>query len=86
MLEPRRKRRLAPKTLGAKRRGKLGVQEFERNEPIVLRVVGEKHPGHAPAPNLALEAVGGSKRRLKVACQFGRLHLVRFSGVRRFRT
>ena len=86
MLQPRNECRLAPKALCAERRGELRIQEFEGHKPVVLGIVGEKHPGHASAPDLALEAIGSSERRLKVASRFGRLHVVRVSGVRRSRT
>jgi len=57
MLEPGGEADLALEALGAKCRGQVGVQDLERDGPVVPQVVGEIDRGHPPAAELALEAV-----------------------------
>ncbi len=52
---------LAQESLGAEDRRELGVQHLERDQPLVLDVVGEIDRGHAAAAELAFEAVAAAK-------------------------
>ena len=57
VLEPRREPDLADEALGPHGLGQLGVEDFERHRSVMPEVVGEVHRGHAPATELALDAV-----------------------------
>ena len=48
---------LAQETIGPHRMSQLGAEDFERHRAVVSEVVGEVHRGHAPAAELALDAV-----------------------------
>ncbi len=66
MLEPSRHLDLAAETLGAKGRGQLGVQDLECDRAVVLRVLRKKDRGHAATPQLALQGVLSTERRLEL--------------------
>jgi hypothetical protein len=57
VLEAGRELDLAVEPLGPERVGQVRVEDFERDRPIVLQVVGQEDRGHAAAPELALEHV-----------------------------
>jgi hypothetical protein len=57
MLESRSDPDLPLETFRSKAGGELGVQHLERDRAVVPEIVGEKHRGHAPAAELALDAV-----------------------------
>ena len=48
---------LAQETIGPHRMGQLGAENLERHRSVMPEVVGEVHRGHAPATELALDAV-----------------------------
>ncbi|MGH8570392.1 MAG: hypothetical protein ACREXU_20910 [Gammaproteobacteria bacterium] len=80
MLQAGGKADLALESVGAERRGKLGMEHLERHRPVVPQVASEIDGGHAPAPELALECVAVqqpfAKRRYRVG------HETRCSGTR----
>ena len=57
MVEPGRRADLAEKAVGADCGSKLRVEDLKRDRAVVLEVLGEVDRGHAPAPELALDAV-----------------------------
>jgi hypothetical protein len=48
---------LAEKPIGPECVAELGPQHLQRDIPAVLEIPGQVDGGHAPAPELALEAV-----------------------------
>jgi hypothetical protein len=48
---------LAQEALWTKRSSEVGVEDLERDRPLVLKVTGEIYNRHPPAPELALEEV-----------------------------
>jgi hypothetical protein len=62
MLQTRRKANLLPKPLGAKRRGDVRMQHFQRHRTIVAHIVREKNGRKSAASDLPLDAVGLSER------------------------
>jgi hypothetical protein len=77
MLEPGSSADFPEEPLSAERRGELGVQQLERNLPIVAEILGEPDSRHPATAELALEPVavaqGFAERRLGVG---QRQHLV----------
>ena len=67
MLEAGGEPDLALEPFRAERSSQLGEEDFERDRPVVLEVLGEVDSGHTPAPERALEGVtvaeaGGQRR------------------------
>ena len=57
MIEPGGDLDLALEPLWTQRVRELGVKDLQRDRPIVLEIAREIHGSHAPAPELALNAV-----------------------------
>ena len=62
VLEPRGDLDFAEEALVPERRCELGVENLDRDGPMVLQVVGQVDGGHPAAPERALEAVGTRQR------------------------
>jgi hypothetical protein len=65
MLQPRGELDLSKEALGPERHCQFGVQDLERDRPVVLQVLGEEHRGHAAAPELALKRIAVGERGLQ---------------------
>ena len=59
-------RNLSAETLGPKRCGEIGVEHFERHEPLMLGISGQIDGRHPPAPKLAIEGVRSPECRLEL--------------------
>ena len=81
VLEPGGELDLALEALGAERGGQLGMEDLERDRPVVLQVVGEIDRGHAPAPELALERVAVPKACASVVGRSATVALVNLEGI-----
>jgi hypothetical protein len=62
MLEIRRRLDLGQESLGAKRRGEIGMQHFDRDATLVFEIAGEVDRGHSALPEFSLEGVAIGKR------------------------
>ncbi len=62
MLQPRGDFDFARKAFRADLRRELWVDDFNRDLAVVFYILGAKHGGHAPAPQLAVHSVGVSER------------------------
>jgi hypothetical protein len=62
MIQAGSKLDLSEESLGSKRRGEIGVQDFQRNESLVLCILREIHCRHSPTPKLAIDRVGVGER------------------------
>ena len=60
--ELRRDLDLAQKSLRADRHRHVGTQHLDSDEPLVLEVAGQEHPGHAAASQLAFHGVATGER------------------------
>ena len=52
---------LAEESLGAEDGAELGIEDLERDAPVVLDVARQVDGGHAAAPDLAIEDVRGAE-------------------------
>jgi hypothetical protein len=57
VLEPGGEPDLALEPLGTERLGQIGMEDLERDRPVVPHVVGEIDRRHAAAPQLAVQHV-----------------------------
>ena len=67
MLQPGGEANLAEKAVGTQACGDLRVQHLEGDRPIVLEVLHQIDRGHAPAAELALDAVAVGQRGRQLA-------------------
>jgi hypothetical protein len=63
VLQRRRRPDLGQKPLRAQCCRELGVQHFDRDQAVVLRVACEIHDRHAATPDLTLDDVAAGERR-----------------------
>ena len=56
---------LSEETIGTQGIGELGVEDLQRDGPVVPQVAGKVDRGHTPAPELALERVSLPQRFTK---------------------
>ena len=70
MLQPRGDFDFPRKAFRPDLRRELGVHDFNRDLAVVFYVLGAKHGGHAPAPQLAVHGVGVSERVAQRGQQF----------------
>ena len=57
MVEPRGRPDFEYESVGAERRRDLGLEDFERDFPLVLDVLGQVDRGHATFAEFGLDAV-----------------------------
>ena len=72
MGEPRHDLDLAQEPLGTDRQGDLAVEDLERDLPAMLEIVREEDGRHAPAPQLAVEAIALGQGAREVFGSVGR--------------
>lgn len=56
------------KTIGPEGLGQTGIQDLDRDHPVVPHIASQVHGGHATAPQFALEPIPLGER----SCQTGR--------------
>jgi hypothetical protein len=61
MVEPCGEPNFADEPLGPERRGQLGGEHFEGDQPLVLQVPGEIDRGHPAPAELAIELIPGGE-------------------------
>src|SRR6185437_15715282 len=65
VLEPSSKADLALESLGAEHGREVGMENLQRDWPIVAKVAGQKHRGHAAATELALDRVAARQSAIQ---------------------
>ena len=71
MLQPRGELDLSFEALDRYARRHLGRQDFDHHPAVKSAVFGDEDARHAAPAQLALQGVGGSKRRLQLVAQVG---------------
>jgi ribosomal protein S1 len=62
MIQARGQLNLSKKALAAERFGEIGMQQFDRDFPIVLEIVGQVDGGHPARAKPAVEAIAIGER------------------------
>jgi hypothetical protein len=69
VLQVRRGLDLGQEALGAHHRGELGLEDLERDLPLVLQVVGQVDRRHAALAEFALDAIATFQGRVQALAQ-----------------
>ena len=71
MLQPRRQADLAQEPVGAEAGRELGVEQLERDRPVVFEVLRQEYRRHPAAPELPLERIARAKAFQELGAQVG---------------